>query len=293
MTMNEGTDTKCEVCYSPYEGKHKEMFLSKGDMIAVIAPSSRPSREQTDITMKGLEEWGYVPVGGSHVYDEICTLQDVIDDFRWALEDPEIKAVFCVRGGYGASEVMDEIPLDLVQNSGKLIIGYSDITVMHAAWSCAGLPSVHSCMSGSFDGLAEECVNAEQALFSGTIPEYRCENNQYCKEGTGDGILIGGNLATFCSVLGSAYDVSRTDEPYIIFLEDVGENFQHIHRYLTVLKHLGVLNKASGIVFGEWTEIPQDLADYTGLSRGGTFESVADMISRQFLDDLDIPVAFG
>ncbi len=171
LTMDEGTDTKCEVQFFPYEGQHKEMFLSKGDRIAVIAPSSRPGREQTDTTIKGLKEWGYVPVEGCHVYDEICTFQDITDDFRWALEDPEIKAIFCVRGGYGASEVMDAIPLELVKNSGKLIIGYSDITVFHSAWSCAGLPSIHSCMSGSFEDLPEECVNAEQALFTGSIPE--------------------------------------------------------------------------------------------------------------------------
>ncbi len=293
IKIDEGTDTKCEVSYSSYEGDHKEMFLSKGDKIAVIAPSSRPSKEQTDITIEGLKEWGYVPVAGSHVYDEVCSFQDIMDDLKWALEDKEIKAIFCVRGGYGVSEVMDEIPLDLVENCNKMIIGYSDITVFHSAWSCAGLPSIHSCMSGTFDYLPKECVEAEKALFEGIVPEYKCENDKFCREGEADGILIGGNLSTFCSVLATNYDISKTDEPYIIFVEDVGEDLQHIHRYLTILKHFGVLDNASGIVFGEWTDIPSDLGDYMGSSRGGAYESIADMISRQFLDDLDIPVAFG
>ncbi len=293
LTIDEGTDTKCEVNYSSYVGEYKEMFLSKGDKIAVIAPSSRPSREQTDLVIEGLKEWGYNPIEGRHVYDEISSIQDIIEDFRWALEDPEIKAVFCVRGGYGASEVMDEIPLELIKNSSKLIIGYSDITVFHSAWSLSGLPSIHSCMSGTFDYLPEECVNAEKALFEGSIPGYKCECNEYCREGQGSGILIGGNLSTFCSVLGSAYDITKTEDPYILFFEDVGENLQHIHRYLTILKHLGVLDKASGIIFGEWTDLPQNLGDYSGSSRGEAFESIADMIDRQFLEDLDIPVAFG
>ncbi len=293
ITIDEGVDTKCEVSYTSYAGEHKDMFLSEGDKIAVISPSARPSKEQTDATVKGLESWGYVPVEGKHVYDEVRTFQDIMEDLKWALEDPEIKAIFSVRGGYGASEIMDEIPLELVKNSHKLIIGYSDITVYHSAWSSTALPSIHSCMSGTFGSLPEDCVNAEKALLTGSIPAYTCECNEYCREGTGDGILIGGNLSTFCSVLGTEYDVTRIDEPYIIFLEDVGEDLQHIHRYLTILKHSGVLDKASGIVFGEWTGLPEDLGDYLGRNRGGDYKSIAEMINRQFLDDLDIPVAFG
>jgi muramoyltetrapeptide carboxypeptidase len=68
---------------------------------------------------------------------------------------------------------------------------------------------------------------------------------------------------------------------------------QQIHRYLTILKHAGVLKNASGIVFGEWTEFKAEKGDYSGSSRGGKFKSVADMIQRQFLDDIDVPVAFG
>ena len=78
-----------------------------------------------------------------------------------------------------------------------------------------------------------------------------------------------------------------------MFLEDEGENLQHIHRYLTILKNAGVLDGAAGIVFGEWEEIPTDLEDYDGNSRGGEFTSMADMISREFLQDIDAPVAFG
>ena len=106
-------------------------------------------------------------------------------------------------------------------------------------------------------------------------------------------MLTGGNLATFTSVTGSAYDCTKAGSPYILFLEDVGENIRHIHRYLTILKHAGVLDHASGIVFGEWVKIPADLTDYSGSSRGGTYSSVAEMISRQFLADIDVPVAFG
>ena len=292
-TRSEGADTACSVSYAPYAGAHEELFLTEGDRIAVIAPSAIPSKEQVDATIKGLESWGYVPVAGSHVYDEQTTLENCLEDLTWALEDPSIKAVFCVRGGYGASEVQDALALERIASAHKLIIGDSDITVYHSAWTKAKLPSIHSSMSASFTDLPPECVEAEQKLLQGEIPSYTCENSGPYQEGEAEGILIGGNLSTFLSVLGTAYDCTQTDEPYILFLEDVGENMSHIHRYLTVLKHLGVLDRAAGIVFGEWTDMPLTDADYDGRSRGGEFASVADMIEQQILPGIDAPVAFG
>ena len=264
-TMSEGTDTPCEVRSTQYTGSFSSMFLSEGDTVAVISPSSLPSRKQVDAVVNGLKEWGYIPVEGKHVCEETRTLEDCKEDLLWALEDPSVKAVFCVRGGYASSEVMDDMALDSISSAGKLIIGYSDITVYHSAWTMAGIPSVHASMSAAFMDLPAPCRDA----------------------------LIGGNLSTFTSVIGTEYDSTKTDQPYILFLEDESENLQHIHRYLTILKHHGVLDRAAGIVFGEWADIPTDLADYDGNSRGGTFTSVSDMISRQFLDGLDIPVAFG
>ncbi len=291
--LTEGEDTRCEVVYKPYIGKNKDMFLNEGDKIAVISPSSLPGREQTEAVMNGLKDWGYEPVEGKHVCVESCSLEDVLEDLEWALEDPEIKAIFCVRGGYGASEIADVLPLEMIRNTRKLIIGYSDITVYHSAWITNGVPSIHSCMSATFSDFPESCFEAEEKILKGEIPDYTCESNSYCQQGEATGTLIGGNLSTFTAVIGSAYDCTKTEEPYILFLEDVGEDIQHIHRYLTILKHAGVLDKASGIVFGEWTELPSDMADYSGSSRGGSYKSVADMIARQFINDIDIPVAFG
>lgn len=291
---NEGVDTVTEITgFTEYSGKNREMFLEKGDKVAVISPSSTPSHEQTDAVLKGLKEWGYIPIEGKYTCVETRNLQDCIDDLIWALEDPEIKAVFCVRGGYASTEVLDNISNNLIRNSGKLIIGYSDITTFHSASIKAGIPSVHALMSGAFMDGPEECVEAQQHMMQGRIPNYRCEANEYCKEGNAKGILIGGNLSTFTACLGTEYDPTVMDQPYILFLEDVEEDLQHIHRYLTILKHMGVLDKAQAIVFGEWTDNPEDTADYNGDSRGGEFKSVTDMIDRQFAQDLDIPIAYG
>ncbi len=291
--FDEGTDTVCAVNYSPYMGNQSSVFLSEGDRIAVISPSALPSRKQVDAVIEGLKKWGYVPAEGKHIIEENRTLEDCIEDLKWALEDPSIKAVFCVRGGYGASEVMDKVDTELISSAGKLIIGYSDITVYHSAWTAAGLPSVHGSMSSAFIDLPEDCTEVEQRILRGEIPSYKCKSGKYNQTGEAEGILIGGNLSTFTSVLGSSFDCTKTDRNYILFLEDVGEDTQHIHRYLTVLKHLGILERASGIIFGEWTELPAAENDYSGSSRGGKFTSVADMISRTFPEISGIPVAFG
>ena len=292
--ISEGVDTNCEIVgYTAYQGEYDSYFLSEGDKIAVISPSALPSREQVDATVKGLQEWGFEPVEGKYVCPETRTLDELLEDLEWALTSPEIKGIFCVRGGYGASDAMDAVTLDLIENAKKPIIGYSDITVYHSAWTVAGLPSVHACMSGTFDGLPEDCKEAQLQMIQGNIPSYKCETQEECISGEAEGILIGGNLATFMSVLNTYYDCTKTGEPYVLFLEDVGENINHIHRYLTVLDHLGVLDGASAIIFGEWTELPGDGSGSFGDVRGGEFQSVADMIRREFLTDSDKPVAFG
>ena len=142
--FTEGEDTKCEVAYQPYSGSHEDLFLREGDRIAVISPSSLPTREQTDAVVNGLKAWGYEPVEGKYVCVETRTLAEVMEDLEWALEDPRIRAVFCVRGGYGASEAADLLPPETIRKANKLIIGYSDITALHSAWTAGGIPSMDS-----------------------------------------------------------------------------------------------------------------------------------------------------
>ena len=293
-TFSEGADTACEVTgYTDFNAAHPGYFLQKGDRVAVISPSALPSREQVDATVAGLKEWGYTPVEGEHVCEEERTLEECKADLTWALEDSSIKAIYCVRGGYGANEVMDALSVDDIRAADKPIIGYSDITVYHSAWTVAGLPSVHSSMSATFMDLPEDCAEVQSRLMQGEVPSYSCTTNEHCKPGAAEGVLIGGNLSTLTAVLNTAYDCTKTEEPYILFVEDVGEDMQHIHRYLTILRNRGVLKGAAGIVFGEWADTPQDFEDYDGSGRGGTFASVADMIDREFLQDIEVPVAFG
>ncbi len=292
--VSEGVDTKCEITgYAPRQGAPDSYFLNEGDKVAVISPSAIPSRAQVDATIEGLKKWGYVPVEGKHVCPSVRTIDDILEDLQWALNDPEIKAIFCVRGGYGASEAMDLLDVNAIRDAKKPIIGYSDITVYHSAWTTAGLPSIHASMSATFTSLPDVCSEAQARMLKGDIPSYKFEASPLCVEGEATGILVGGNLSTFTSTLSTEFDCSKTDKRYILFFEDVEEDIQHIHRYLIILKHLGVLDKAAGFVFGEWTDLPTDGTGNFGADRGGLFDSVADMIRRQFPELANVPVAFG
>ena len=291
---SEGTDTACEIMgYTDYSGSLKSYFLQEGDKVAVISPSSLPEKGQVGATMDGLKQWGYSPVAGKYLICEQRTLDNCLEDLNWALEDPTVKAIFCVRGGYGASEVMDAMPLERIAAAQKLLIGYSDISVYHSAWTSAGLPSIHASMSASFVDLPASCTVVEQQLLRGKIPAYKCAGSVYNRPGHAEGTLIGGNLSTLTTVLNTVYDCTRTGNTPILFLEDVGETMRHIHRYLTIMKHCGVFDRVSGIILGEWTEVPVDYDQYDGKTRGGLFTSVADMSSRQMFPDINVPVAFG
>ena len=292
--FSEGTDTSVAITsYSDFS-ETGTYFLKEGDHIAVIAPSSLPGKKKVEMTMEGLKKWGYIPVEGKYVSVEERTLKDCIEDITWALNDPEIRAIFSVRGGHASCEVLDLLPLSLIRNAGKPIIGYSDISACLSAWTACGLPSIHSSMAGCFNGtLPADCTDAVQGMMKGMIPAYRCEGSGYDIPGSAEGILIGGNLATLTTVLDTEYDCTAIEEPFILFLEEVEEDYEHIHRFLTTLKHKGILDRASGIIFGEWVDIPAECETYNGNSRGGKFKSVADMISREFLEGRQLPVAFG
>ena len=292
--LSEGVDTPITVtAYKDFSQSEDFHFLKPGDKVAVISPSALPSQEKVDATINGLKEWGYEPVEGKYVCVEVRTLQNCIEDLKWALEDPDIKAIYCVRGGSAAWEVLDNISLSLIENANKPIIGYSDITNYLSAWTVSDEPSIHSCMADTFIDLDKKCVEVEKKILNGEVPVYQVEGSEYDRKGSATGILIGGNLSTLTATLDTPYDVTAIDEPYILFLEDVEEDMEHIHRFLSILEHQGVLDKAVGLIFGEWVDYPEECETYNGNSRGGKFKSVADMISRQFLNDRNIPVAFG
>lgn len=172
-----------------------------------------------------------------------------------ALEDPGVEALVAVRGGYGASRLLERLDPALVRQAGKLLVGFSDITALHALWARAGLRSLHATM---VCGLGRETHDdAQRARWmravEGEIP-CRIENLRTLTPSrvATTGRLLGGNLAVLASLVGTPHLPSV--DGAVLFLEDVGERPYRLDRMVTQLRLAGLLDRVAGIVLGTFTD---------------------------------------
>jgi muramoyltetrapeptide carboxypeptidase len=246
----------------------KPKALRAGDTVGVIAPATAvpdPDRlALVEPTLKffGLRpKWGkYVAHGSGYVSRSV---NERLDDLHAMFRDPEVQAVFCIRGGYGSMQLLDRIDYDLVRRNPKVFLGYSDITAMHLAINRhAGLVTFHGpIVLSSFTDYTQQSFR--HALFD-TTPASKLtnppEHNQLrpahplrmIRPGTASGPLVGGNLSLVTALMGTPYEIETRGR--ILFLEDTGEEPYRIDRMLTQLRLAGKLQAAAAIVFGECSE---------------------------------------
>ena len=180
-------------------------------------------------------------------------------DLHAALADDEVAAIHCLRGGYGAMRLLDGIDAALLRRKPKLLIGYSDITALHALWALHGLPSLHAPMPGS-DLIKPGREDDEEALFhllrhglqTGAVLSPALEPGALHLPGEASGQLIGGNLSLVAALLGTPW--AWQAQGAILFLEDINEEIYRIDRLLTQLRLAGVLDAVAGFVLGSFTE---------------------------------------
>ena len=188
-------------------------------------------------------------------------------DFQQMLDDDSIKAIMCARGGYGAVRVIDKLNFNRLQQHPKWIIGFSDITVIHAHLNRNyGVASIHSKMCNSFPddwskaepAQVETILSIKQALL-GEKMKYTTVPNDKNRPGTGEGVLVGGNLKTLESLAGSKSDIKTAGK--ILFVEDTGEYMYSIDRMFWGLKRTGKLSGLKGLVVGGFKVKPDDSPD--------------------------------
>jgi len=262
-------------------------FLKKGDKVALISPAYFTAMENVWNTAEVLRGWGLEPVVGPNVGKTDAgkyagTLEERMADLRWALNAPDIKAIICNRGGYGAIHMVDQMPIGELSAHPKWLVGFSDITTLHAMLCCAGVMSIHGTMSSFLaKGGTDTSSTLLRDLLMGTVPRYDVPAHPQNRQGTGRGMLVGGNLCTFAPLMGSSADALAGDD-FILFVEEVGESFHNLDRLFNMLRLQGVLKRCKGVVLGEFTGCKADL-DY---------ESVEAMVNR-YLSEYDIPVLCG
>lgn len=207
-----------------------------------------------------LQLWGFkVKTGktaGNQFHYFSGTDEERLADLQQMLDDKEVKAILCGRGGYGLSRIIDQLDFRQFKKNPKWIIGYSDITLLHAhLFSKTKVASLHSPMAGAFndEGYKTEFVHSLQKVLTGKKCNYSCGVHAMNRKGTAKGILVGGNLAMITHSIGSLSEVDTKNK--ILFLEDLGEYLYHVDRMMLQLKRAGKLDHLAGIIFGSFTEI--------------------------------------
>lgn len=262
-------------------------FLEKGDRIAIISPSYRMEPSSLEAALDTVRDWGYEPVAAPYLNAGKGTYAGDADvrasDLIWALKDGKSKAILCSRGGYGALHLLGRVPLELFLANPKWLVGYSDITTLHAMSVASGVESVHGMMLSSVEGdTGNVSSDALLSLLSGSVPSYSLPADKFNVSGSAGGRMVGGNFITMNALLGTDYDFLGGGQDVILFVEEVGESMHAIDRLFNVLMLQKNCNRVKGIVFGQFTDCTADLP----------YDSVEQMLS-EYLPDSGIPVAFG
>lgn len=269
----------------------KPRALRPGDRVAVVAPASAFSREGFEAGLRELRGLGLEPVFEPSIFDTHAgylagTAEARAAAMRKAWTDPDVAAIFAVRGGYGSVHLLPllaTLPADLPP---KALVGYSDVTTL-LAWLTLhrGIVSFHGPMlegrlgrgpAGYDRDTFDRCLRRSEPI--GVVTSARLE---VFSRGEATGVLVGGTITQVAASLGTPYAFDPPDG-CILFLEDVAERPYRIDRLITQLRLAGVLARASALVFGEMTRCDEP---------GGS-PAVKDVI-RALTSDFPGPVLFG
>lgn len=256
--------------------------LGPGSHLRLIAPSGPFDREAFGVAVERLrrrftvsydealfERHGYLAGSDERRQGEL----------RAALADPAVDAVVAARGGYGAMRLLPGLEVAEVARARKLLVGFSDVTALHALWQLAGLRSLHASMIAALGRLPEARLARWSAALAGELPQPGL-TGRWATSGKVVAPVLGGNLAVLCALLGTPY--FPPVDGAILLLEDVGEAPYRVDRMLTSLALAGVLERVAGVLLGDFTRCePQ---------RDGR---TVDEVLRERLGDLGVPVLGG
>ena len=231
-------------------------YLKKGDTIAIVATARKNIDDNLKPAISWLKNWGLEVVIGNTIGLDNNQLAGTDEqraaDFQKQLDNPNIKAIWCVRGGYGTVRMIDFLDFTKFKQAPKWIIGFSDVTVLHSHLNTMGYASIHGIMPVSSKATEEAKESLRKALF-GEHLEYTVPCDQMNRYGSAKGELVGGNLSILYSLLGSESAIDCHDK--ILFIEDLDEYLYHIDRMMMNLKRNGCLESLKGIIVGGMTKM--------------------------------------
>lgn len=260
--------------------------LSSGSKVALVAPARKVTESDIAYAVEYIKEQGFVPV-----YDEQLFLSHNqfagSDEERAAvmqryLDAPDIDAIICVRGGYGTVRIIDRLNFDKFMQKPKWVVGYSDVTVLHAKLQSLGVESLHATMPINFQDNTPQSLDSLFDALTGKSIIYEIETTAESQQLKAKSQLVGGNISVLYSLLGS--DIFPDTREKILFLEDLDEYLYHIDRMMMAFERAGKFDAIKGLIVGGLTKMHDNTIN---------FGQPAEEIIFDRVKDKNIPVIFN
>lgn len=235
-------------------------LLKSGDKVGIISTARKISAEEVQPAIDTFKSWGLKVVKGENLHSECHQFAGSVNqralDLQTMLNDPEIRAVFCARGGYGTVQIIDDIDWAGFRRCPKWVVGFSDITVLHShIQRTCDTESIHAMMPINFfsnNYSVDALLTLKSALFKGhnkfTLPAHK-----FNRPGLIQAPLAGGNLSILYSLLGSKSEVKSRNG--ILFIEDLDEYLYHIDRMMMNLERNEKLRNIKGVIIGAMSKM--------------------------------------
>lgn len=261
--------------------------LHAGDTIAFVAPSAKIDSTDLMPALSFFQDKGFHVIVPEEVFLESSgfagTIAQRTAEVQRMLDNPQVKAIVCVRGGYGAVSLLDSLDFTAFSHHPKWICGFSDITAFHSHLHTLGYPTLHSVMPITMkaEDLENEYNQSLVKALKGKSLHYEFAPNDHNRTGKATAPVVGGNLSLLYSMLESVSSINTDGK--ILFIEDVGENVYHIHRMLVALDRAGKLKNLKGLIVGGMTKIKVD--DYF-------YDTTLEAVIMEVCGKYDYPVCF-
>ena len=261
-------------------------YLKKGDKIGIVATARKISPEEIKTCIEVIKSWGLQVIEGKNLYHSFNqfagTDKERLESIQLFLDDPEIKAIICARGGYGTTRIIDLINFTKFLDSPKWICGYSDITALHNHLNNMGFATLHCSMPLLFNRDSSESINSIGRVLFGENHKIEAAANSFNRLGEATGQIVGGNLTMLINTLGTRSELDTREK--ILFIEDIDEYLYHIDRMMVQLKRLGKLKNLRGLIVGHFHDMKDNKIP---------FGQNAEEIIREHIKEYSFPVSFN
>ena len=263
-------------------------YLKSGATIGIVCPAGFMPLEKAQTCIETLTAWGFNVVVGKTLGNQFNyfsgTDQERLKDLQQMMDDKNIDAILCGRGGYGTGRIIDQLDFSKFLKGPKWIVGFSDITVLHChLFSNYKIASMHAPMAAAFnDGeFKNQYIQSLHDALLGKKADYETEGHILNQKGHGSGTLVGGNLSLLVNVIGTSSDIKTKNK--ILFIEEIGEYIYGVDRMMYQLKRSGKLDDLKGLIIGRFS----DMKDTTI-----PFGQTAEEAIKELVKDYDYPICF-